>query len=106
MNKEQACAYCGRTPEELGYEPRTHSGVLECEQCWDWRKLDCPASTAWSRITHEFFRTVDTYDLMTFFPKNCGFTDEELHQLFTLMRKLEVGADHGLALAYKRIAER
>lgn len=100
-----ACAYCGRTEEELGYRPSVHSGVFECGACWNWRKLDGPASTAWSKLTHEFFKTVDMYDLTTFFPKSCGLTSDETNELFRLLRKLEVGSDHGLALAYKRIAE-
>ena len=103
--KIRLCEVCGKSEDEVG-QIDTHSGVLECWPCWNWRKLNGPASTAWSKLTKEFFSTVDMHDLTNFFPKSCDLSSDEVKELFRLVRKIEIGADHGLALAYQRVAER
>lgn len=67
------CAYCG-TPGRH----RTHSGVYECQPCWDWRKLDSNAARYWFIISRMAGSSVDSHDLMSFFPKTLGLRNEDI----------------------------
>jgi hypothetical protein len=75
------CAYCG------GPAGRYHSGVLECQSCWDWRKLDGPAARHWARVGAEFLSNVDMYDLTRYFAK-CGLDEDEAGVMLRAARKL------------------
>lgn len=66
------CAYCGETNESV----RTHSSILECRKCWDYRKMDRPASLHWEKVAREFLSNVDMWDIGTFLPV-CGMTQDQ-----------------------------
>jgi len=83
----QRCGYCGRRNASV----RTHSGIEECSQCWDYRKLDRPAALHWAKVTSReegFLSNVDMYDFMDYFPK-CGLSKEEAMTMIGAAQKLE-----------------
>lgn len=80
---DEKCAYCG------GPDARTHSGILECGRCWDYRKLDRPAALHWAKVGAEFLSNVDMYDVMTYLPA-CEMTQDEMHTMLTMARRVEV----------------
>lgn len=67
------CAYCGKEGPH-----RTHSGLYECQACWDWRKLDSAAARYWFILSRMVGSSVDAYDQMTFFPKVLGLDPEKM----------------------------
>ena len=73
--------FCGA--ETSGY----HSGRWECQECWDWRKLDGPAARHWSKVATEFLSNVDCYDLFTYFAK-CGISSDEAKTMLESALKL------------------
>lgn len=77
------CAYCG-TPGRH----RTHSGVYECQGCWDWRKLDSRAARYWHILSRMVGSSVDTYDLINFFPKKLGLTEDEIKAFTAVVGKM------------------
>lgn len=81
------CGYCGRQNESV----RMHSGIYECQLCWDYRKLDRPAALHWAKVTSRdegFLSNVDMYDFMDYFPK-CGLTRDEAETMIVAAQKLE-----------------
>jgi hypothetical protein len=74
--------YCGAPTN------RRHSGVWECQACWDWRKLNGPAARYWvERINSLFEQGPDMYDYLHFFPK-AGVTADEANQAFEVLFKI------------------
>jgi hypothetical protein len=67
------CAYCGTEGSH-----RIHSGVYECQDCWDWRKLNSPAARYWYILSRMVSSSVDTYDLLDFFPKELGLSKDDI----------------------------
>ena len=94
MNK---CAYCGARNETVA----THSGILECKKCWDYRNLDGPAAEHWAKVAADFLSNVDLYDLMYYLPK-CELTKEESATMLSAAKKVrdysqklvDVGPEH------------
>lgn len=87
MAEREKCAYCGARNKSVS----THSGILECDKCWYWRKLDGPAHTHWARVTKEFLSNVDAYDWTEFGGKIPDMTMEEFREMLTLAIKFNVG---------------
>lgn len=50
------CGYCART---FPFIVRHHSGVRECGDCWNWRKLDGPAARYWTKAIANLFSNDD-----------------------------------------------
>jgi ribosomal protein L37AE/L43A len=74
--------YCGAPTN------RCHSGVWECQDCWDWRKLDGPAARYWAeRIPQLMEQGPDLYDQIHFFPK-ADVTQEEVTAAFDTLEKI------------------
>jgi hypothetical protein len=67
------CAYCGNVGPH-----RYHSGVPECQPCWDWRKLDSLTARYWFILSRMAGSSIDTYDLTRFFPKKLGLSEEDI----------------------------
>lgn len=59
------CQRCGIESDTVA----THSGVEECQGCWNHRKLNAPAAQHWAEVARTFLSNVDTYDMMTYLPK-------------------------------------
>jgi hypothetical protein len=89
----QTCAYCGARNESVS----THSGILECGKCWDYRKMDRPAALHWAKVGEEFLSNVDMYDWMYYFDK-CGLTRDEAVTMIGAAQKVR---DHSKALVEK-----
>lgn len=77
------CAYCG-TPGAH----RDHSGVPECQPCWDWRKLDSAAARYWFILGRMVSSSVDPYDLTSFFPKKLELTADEIKAFTFVINKM------------------
>lgn len=75
------CSYCGTEGPH-----RDHSGVPECQSCWDWRKLDSGPARYWFIISLIFSSAVDNYDLTRFFPDSLGFSGPDIAELGRLLR--------------------
>ena len=91
------CDYCGARNQSVSM----HSGVYECDKCWDYRKMDRPAASHWAKVGTEFLSNVDMYDLMYYFQK-AGLTKEEANTMLSAAHKLrdysqkliDVGPEH------------
>jgi hypothetical protein len=79
----QTCEYCGRRNQSIS----VHSGIWECEECWNYRKLDGPAAAHWAKVAADFLSNVDMYDLMHYFQK-AGLKHEESETMLTAAQKL------------------
>jgi hypothetical protein len=77
------CAYCGTEGRH-----RDHSGVPECQPCWDWRKLISGPARHWYILSLMFLSDVDPYDIRAFFPGSVGFTTEDIATLQRLLNQL------------------
>ena len=77
------CGNCGTLTDGF------HSGDYECGPCWDWRKLDGPAASYWSRVTHEFLKQVDMHDVMTYLPTAVGSKREAYAMLDAVQHLLQ-----------------
>lgn len=64
-----------------------HSGVYECDVCWNWRKLDKPAALHWEKVSTEFLSNIDMYDVMNFFP-DAGLSREDYTTMIQSARRL------------------
>lgn len=80
---DEKCAYCG------GDGARTHSGILECGRCWDYRKLDRPAALHWAKVGESFLSNVDMYDLMDYLPKVIGLDRDEMGSMLMAAWKVK-----------------
>jgi hypothetical protein len=89
----QTCAYCGARNESVS----THSGILECGKCWNYRKMDRPAALHWAKVGEEFLSNVDMWDVTSYLPA-CGLTTDEMHTMIRAARKVR---DHSKALVEK-----
>jgi hypothetical protein len=78
------CAYCGTEGEH-----RDHSGVPECQSCWDWRKLNAGATRYWYILSLMFSSAVDNYDLSSYFPDSLGFTGPDIAELGRLLKQMQ-----------------
>lgn len=76
------CYGCGELTTDI------HSGVHECPKCWCWRKLDAPAAHHWYAASEEFLSSVDMHDVMNFFPKRIGWTQDELLAVIEMVTEL------------------
>src|ERR1019366_271017 len=77
------CGSCG-TPGPW----QTHSGMPECQDCWDWRKLDSNAARYYYKLSLMFLSSVDTYDVTSFFPTQLSLTKEDLGALNRIMKQI------------------
>ena len=89
------CGSCG-----LEGPWRTHSGMYECQACWDWRKLDSNASRYYYKLSLLFLSSVDTYDVTHFFPKELDLTPGDISTLHRLMKQIHEKTE-ALAEAHK-----
>lgn len=63
MDNPNQCQVCAKVYD---YEVRHHSGVRECQVCWDWRKLNGPMARYWSeKIEALFEQGPDHWDIET-----------------------------------------
>jgi hypothetical protein len=67
---------------------RRHSGVYECQDCWDWRKLDSNAARYYFKLSLMFLSSVDAHDRISFFPKTVGLSDEDMVTLSRIMKQI------------------
>jgi hypothetical protein len=81
--KDVKCAYCGNVGPH-----RYHSGVPECQPCWDWRKLDSPTARYWFILSRMVGSSVDTYDLTQFFPKRLDLDAEDIKAFNRIIIKM------------------
>lgn len=77
------CAYCGTEGPH-----RDHSGVPECQDCWNWRKLDSGAARYWYILSLMVGSSTDAYDVTQFFPKQLGWTSEETKTFNRLIKTM------------------
>jgi len=78
------CQYCGRRSRSVSM----HSGILECDRCWDWRKLDHNAALFWKKgidtlFQNEFGTGPDFNDWRKW--DQWGMKEEVTRALYTLM---------------------
>lgn len=79
-----SCQYCGARNKSVSM----HSGIYECNKCWNWRKLDAPAARHWFKASAMFASNVDFYDRQTFMPERCGVTPEEFSAAIEVAHKI------------------
>jgi hypothetical protein len=79
------CEYCGATDGPY----RMHSGVYECDSCWNWRKLDSGATRYWYIISRVALSSVDTYDLTRYFPTTLGWPVADINTFLRLLKQLQ-----------------
>jgi len=94
MADKAKCAYCGKTKAGV----RMHSGIMECKDCWNWRKLDGPAAEHWERVAKEFLSNIDMYDFDQYLTKSCGINPSVLIATFDVAKQIMVNSAHMLAL--------
>jgi hypothetical protein len=81
----QKCAYCGARNQSVSM----HSGILECDKCWYYRKMDRPAALHWAEAAAKFLSNVDMYDWMHYLP-SCQLSKEEMNSMLVGARRVEI----------------
>jgi hypothetical protein len=100
------CAYCGKTDGPY----RMHSGVYECQNCWDWRKLDSGAARYWYILSRMVGSSVDAYDLASFFPQKMDLTPDEIRTFGKIITQIAektgvLAHEHGTAMRWQEQAQ-
>jgi hypothetical protein len=88
--QHQKCAYCNTRDESVA----THSGIMECRKCWNYRKLDGPAAAHWAKVTKDFFSSVDMHDLMTYLPEVIGLDRHRRNIMFDAVFLLKIKSEY------------